>query len=74
MAATRELNPRERQIRSNIRNAYFCEDQVTLEKALERFQDREDKLSERFVRELLDERQKEYDDAQAMRMDTIDMM
>lgn len=74
MAANRELSPRERQIRSNIRNAYFAENQEVLERELDRRREREDRLAVMFLQELINERQKEFDDVQAMRMDTVDML
>ena len=50
-----QLTNQQRQIRSNIRNAYFCEDVETIESEIERRTDGEDFLAVRFLRELKEE-------------------
>ena len=49
---SRLLTNNERNIRSNIRNAFFCESIETIENEIERRLDREDMLAVRFLREL----------------------
>lgn len=50
-----QISNHERQIRANVRNAYFAESSAVIKQELDRRQARNDLLVVKFLRELLDE-------------------